>query len=275
MKTLVAPTDFSPDSLNAVNYAADMACVIGANLVLLHVCLLPVAFTEVTPPSNSIDQIRQDAEQKLEQLREKVSIRTAGLLKIDTVIRQGSVVREIDDFCASVDTYAVVMGPESAGALQRFLSGGRTVSAIKQLSWPLIVVPREVKFNRIRKIGLACDLRKVVQTLPIKEIKAMVTDFQTELHVLHVSHGIDDVFSNEKIEESGWLQDIIRGLKPTYHFIAGVDVEKGIIDFAEKNKLDLLIVIPKKHSLFNQIFQHSLSRCLVLHSHVPVMAIHE
>jgi nucleotide-binding universal stress UspA family protein len=37
MQTIVTPTNFSAASLNAVNYAADMACVIGANLSLLNV----------------------------------------------------------------------------------------------------------------------------------------------------------------------------------------------------------------------------------------------
>ena len=50
MKTIIAPTDFSPISLNAVNYAADMAVSINADLSLLYVCLLPITYGEAPYP---------------------------------------------------------------------------------------------------------------------------------------------------------------------------------------------------------------------------------
>ena len=37
MKVLIAPTDFSKASINSVNYAADMAFAIKAQLMLFHV----------------------------------------------------------------------------------------------------------------------------------------------------------------------------------------------------------------------------------------------
>ncbi len=275
MKIVVAPTDFSAISLNAVNYAADIACVIGANLSLIHVCLIPMAFSEVPAPACSIDQLITDAEEKLNELKEKISTRTGGRLQINTMVRQGNVVQEIDEYCATVNTYAVVMGSESSGAFERFLGAGKTVSAVKQFNWPLIVVPPDVKFTTIRKIGLACDFRKVAETIPIKEIKDMVQEFNATLHVLHVTNETGETFNEEKIEESGWLHNILAELKPNYHFINSPDIETSITGFAEKNKLDMLIVIPKKHNLFSTIFRQSNSKKLVLHSHVPVMAIHE
>ena len=42
MKTLLVATDFSNTSLNAVNYAADMAAAINAKLEVLHVMQVPV-----------------------------------------------------------------------------------------------------------------------------------------------------------------------------------------------------------------------------------------
>ena len=275
MKTIIALTDFSAISLNAVNYAADMACITGGNLSLIHVCSLPLTFSEVPPPAYSIKELIADAEEQMKELKEKIIFRTGERIKINTEVRQGEVITEIDDYCALLNPDAVVMGTESAGAFERFLFEGKTIAAMRQLSWPVIIVPPKVKFVSIRKIGLACDFRKVAETIPIKEIKELVNEFHTEFHVLHVSSESGDSFSAETIEESGWLQDIVGELNPIYHFINDTHIEKGINEFAEKNNLDLLIVIPKKHNLIRKIFQHSRSKQLVLHTHVPVMAIHE
>ena len=42
MKTIIVQTDFSPVSLNAVNFAADMAVAIDASILLFHVYNIPV-----------------------------------------------------------------------------------------------------------------------------------------------------------------------------------------------------------------------------------------
>jgi nucleotide-binding universal stress UspA family protein len=275
MQTIIAPTDFSAISLNAVNYAADLATVISTKLTLIHVYTLPMAFSEVPVSAYSVEQLETDAEEQMKQLKEKISERSGGRLTIDTILREGDVLFEIEKYCESVNPYAVVMGAESASAFERFLLGRKTIAAMNHITWPIIVVPPDAKFKSIRKIGLACDFRKVVDTIPFKEIKSLVKDTKAELHVLHVSTETGADYSAETIEESGWLQEILDELKPKYDFIKGKDIEAKLGEFAEKNNLDLLIVIPKKHDLLGKLFQQSHSRNLVLHTHVPVMSIHE
>jgi nucleotide-binding universal stress UspA family protein len=275
MKTVVAPTDFSAISVNAVNYAADLACLIDADLFLIHVCPIPLAFSEVPVPESRIDDLVKDAAEKMKLLREDILNRTRERIHISTEVKQGNVVYEIAEYCRELNPYAVIMGKEGANAFERVLLGGKTISAIAQLSWPLIVVPPEARFESLRKIGLACDFRKVVETIPVQEISSLMKEFNAEFHVLHASTENGGSFDDEKIEESEWLRDILADLHPHYHFIRGTDIEKNINEFAEKNKLDLLIVIPKKHSLIHKLFQKSFSRKLVLHTHVPVMAVHE
>ena len=42
MRTIVAPTVFSSVSIYALNYAADLAAAIEADLILLHVVQIPI-----------------------------------------------------------------------------------------------------------------------------------------------------------------------------------------------------------------------------------------
>jgi nucleotide-binding universal stress UspA family protein len=274
MKTIVAPTDFSVTSINAVEYAADMASVIGTDLSLIHVCQVPVAISEVPVSEYSVTELITDAEKQMALLKEKIGIRTGDRIHISTLVREGETITELETYCSSVNTYAVVMGTERAGAIERALFGGRTTTAMRKLGWPVIAVPAEAKFAGIKRIGLACDLKNVVDTIPVKELRSIVKELHAEFHVLHVSSEKEDSFTPENIEEAGWLQEMLEGLEPRYDFIKDSEPEKGIVDFAEKNNLDLLIVIPKKHDLLGSILHHSHSKRLVLHTHVPVMAIH-
>jgi nucleotide-binding universal stress UspA family protein len=276
MKTIVATTDFSPMSLTAVDYAADMACSINANLSLLHVCLLPMTYSEVPYPAENITSLMDGAEERMLQLKNDLIKRTAGKIKILTEVRTAAtVVAEIEDYCETQKPYAVVMGTQGSTAFERVFLGSNTIGAMKHLSWPLIIVPPEAKYISIKKIGLACDLKKVDDSIPFKEIRSLTKEFNAELHVLHISTENGKAYTVETMVESRSLQNMLDDLHPVYHFINDKDIEVGLIKFAEDNQLDLLIVVPKKHNIIDQLFHKSRSKKLVLHAHVPVMAVHE
>jgi len=64
-------------------------------------------------------------------------------------------------------------------------------------------------------------------------------------------------------------------IKPVYYFLNREDVVNGINEFAEKNNLDLVMIIPKKHRLIDTLFHKSRSKELVTHAHIPIVSIHE
>ena len=275
MKTIIAATDFSPISLNAVNYAADLACMTDGQLVLFHVYAVPMAMSEIPVANYDIEQLEADATMLMERLKEQLLDRTGKRIIIHTEVRPGDVLTQLLQYCSTIKPHAVVVGAESASGIELAMFGGKTLSAIRKIQCPLLVVPPFTKFSNIRKIGLACDLKDVLDSVRVREIKELVDEFKAELHVLHVSEETRDTFSPETIEESSLLQEMLDGMSPKYHFINEPVIEKGIIEFAEKNKLDLLIIIPKKHSFVSRLFRYSHSKELVLHAHMPVMSIHE
>ncbi len=274
MKTIIAPTDFSPLSINAVNYAADLACTAGFGLLLFHVYPLPVMAGEIPVPVYGIDDSEAYQKEKLEQLRADLLIRTRDRIKITTQAEQGDILLKIEEVCKLVDTYAVVVGPETVGKIGELAGAAVTSELLRELQWPVIIVPANVHFTNIRKIGLACDFRKVVSTIPVEEIKSIVKEFKAELHVLHVHDDPREPYDANTVAESGWLQEMLFDLHPKFHLINNHDIEEGIEQFAEAKNLDMMIVVPKKHSVLHNLFLKSHSKQLVLHSHVPVLAVH-
>jgi len=274
MKTIVAATDFSDASLDAVNYAADLACLIQTDLLIVHVCAFPVVITAI-PSYFTMEERLANAADQIEKLKDAVMARTKGMLKITTVVKQGDITEQINECCISQKTYAIVMGRTDMSVFERFILGSRTVAAVKKLAYPVITVPAGVQLQTIKNVGIACDFRNIIETLPVQEIKALFRELKATLHVLHVSNAADDAFSSRTIEQSAWFQELLGELTPRYHFIKAPDADRAIIELTGKLQLDLLIIIPKKHDMADNLFTHSHSRQLVLHAHVPVMSIHD
>ena len=275
MKTIIVPTDFSPVATNALNFAADMAININASLMLLHVYQVPVSMTDVPVVLVSGDELRKDSELRLKELKEALLHITSDKIKIYTEARMGNIVDELEDVAKHIEPFAVIMGTKGTSGVERMLFGSTTLTAIRHLKWPVIVVPPGKEYGTgIKKIGFACDFNKVIENTPVQFIRNMVKEFSAELHVLNVDYE-QRHFKPETPEESLMLHTLLEDLDPKYHFINHKDVEDGINEFAETNNIDLLITIPKKHSLLDNLFKHSSTKELVNQSHVPVMCVHE
>lgn len=271
MKTIIIATDFSAAALNAANYAAEMALAINADVLLLHVISISVTYTDVPVIVNNEDIIR-NRENEISKLKKELLARSKSKLIINTEVRMGNFFHELETFCHIINPFAVVMGSQGTTAAERFLTGSHTIHTMKNLMWPLLTVPPGSKFSSIKKIGLACDFIKVAEHTPIDEIKMLVKDFNAELHVLNT--GSEKKFNPEIVFQSGLLKEMLQRTNSFYHFISNENVDEGIIDFVEKNNIDLLIVLPKRRDLLNKLLHKSHSKQFVLHSHVPVMALH-
>ena len=276
MKTIIVPTDFSPVSINAANFAADMAIAINANILLFNVYNIPVAFSSGVPLMLiSVDELKQTCEFQLEQLKTKILHVTSGKIKVTTESRMGNIVDELEELCTHIQPFAVVMGAKGKTGVEKLVFGSTTLTAIRHLTWPVICVPQGKEYGKgIKKIGFACDFRQVVEITPVQFIKQMVKEFNAELHILNVDYK-EKHFRPETPEQSFLLHNLLKDINPNYHFINNADIEDGINDFAETNNLDLVIAIPRKHRILEGIFKPSSTRQLVFQSHIPVMCVHE
>lgn len=275
MKTIVVPIDFSAISENAAYYAAEMASVTGSNLALLHVCQVPLVISEIPVSQPQTEELIQEAFSRISRLRDQIFQQLKGDVKIDVDVKSGDVLTEINSFCSLLDTYAVVMGTESTTAFERLFFGGKTFEALDEIPWPLIIVPENAVFSGIKKIGLACDLQQIQETVPVAEIKKIVTDFQAELHVLTVFKETAENLDANMIRESRRLHVLLKDLQPVYHYSSAENIENEIVAFAEKSKFDFLMVIPKKHNLINKLFTKSHSRNILLQTQIPILSIHD
>lgn len=274
MKTLLVPTDFSPASINSVHYAAEMAKTIGADLLLVNVYKVPMTYSDISLVDLSVDALKQASEERLEELRTALKHITGPDVRIYTEARLGDTVDELETICKAIEPFAVVMGSKGTSEFQKLLMGSTTLTAIRHLKSPVFIVPTWTVYHGVKKIGLACDFKQLQETMPVQLIKNLVKEFRAVLHILNVNE--DGRRNTREVEEqSANLESLLGELKPIYHFVNGRNVEEEINRFAELNNLDMLEVVPKKHRLYEGMFHNSVSREVVSHAHIPILAIHE
>jgi nucleotide-binding universal stress UspA family protein len=274
MKKIIVPVDFSPAASNAATFAGELAAFYGAEIWLYHTYETPVAISEFAYPLFDISELQKAAENELALLKEKTqgSLRTS--VNIHTRAKMALLQDGLTELCDELNPDLVVMGISGKGALTQLLIGSNTIKAVHYLKYPVLVVPLKATFTPVRKIGFACDYREIKSTAPVPLLKKIVKDFNADLHILNIDFQNKNFTANE-VHESFILQELVDDIKPEYHSITSEDVTEGINWFADKAKLDWIVVIPKKHPVVQKIFSRSHTRHLLFHTHLPILCLHQ
>ena len=270
MKPLIVPVNFSASSINAAKYAASMALMMHTDLHLIHVLQLPVSNAELPLNEQIFDEMQQSAEQELQNLKADLQKQTEGNINIITRLEMGSVAHQLEEICRKKNPFAVVMGMRD-NPTERFLFGSNALFAIRHLHYPLLIIPDGTSFHAIQKIVLACDLTDCDKTIPVEYLKELQHVFHASLDVLNVN--TKKIGQLNSRTEFASLKDLLHDLYPTYHFNIGNTVEEGINKFLEQNNADLLLLLPKKHGMFE--FHKSHTKKMALSACLPIMTIHE
>lgn len=272
MKTIIVATDFSPISINAAYYAVELAAAVQAEVLLMNAVAIPLFVSEAPIPAETFETMLDDADKDLKQLQEKLAIFSNNTVSINYRSILGTLVNDLEDLSSSIDVFAIVMGTQGAGATDRVLFGSNTISAMRNLPVPVIIVPKHARYKGISNIGLACDLKDVTNTLPIKSITDILTLFNSSLHVFYVSKTEQDKAS--MLPESISLQNNLMKFHPKMHFLINENIEEGIFEAAEKENIDLLMIVPKEHGLIYSVFHKSVSKGIIIHPQMAIMTIH-
>lgn len=273
MKTIIIATDFSDVAMNAAAYGAEMAKDIGADLILFHTYHMPVSPADIPLQSVNVAELKQTAEKNMTALEEKIKAITGDLVKVTKEAILGYMPEDLETYCKNINPFIIIMGAKGATDLEHIFFGSTTLSTIRYVTWPVIAVPQAQKYSSIKKIGFACDFTEAVETTPAERIKELVKTFNAELHVLKISthNQLKEITPHETVLLHAMLED----MKPEYHYIENTDVEAGVHQFAEENKLDMVIVVPKKHSLIGSFFHKSNTKKFLTKSKIPVICMHD
>lgn len=275
MKLILAATDFSKASRNAINYAAEMAKRTKARLLLFHSYMPPVIASDVPVVLPSSSELEKDAMKAMKRIATSLQKKHGGSLKTELVCQYGLAVAAIIDYAEENKADLIVMGMKGAGPLKEKLFGSITTDVIKKSKRPVLSIGHDVKFNPIKHIAFATDYQEIASFAILDPVKELATQFKAHIHLLNVapdsslvptvSHAIQGIKTNHAFD----------GYKHSFHAIINKSVADGIKEFTGLRKMDLVVMIARKHSFFQTLFKSRTTKHVAFHTNTPLLTIHE
>lgn len=286
MKKILIPTDFSVPAENAAHYGIALAKMAKAEVILCHAFKVPAEApmaAQVAWPLLDYTDMQQYAASELDKQVEKL---TASSCEPDTDIYcpalscesdLGTVCDVVDRLVEEKQIDLVVMGMAGAGGLVQFVLGSNSRAMIERLSYPVLLVPYEASFKKIRKIVFATDLN-VDDLKPLKFLIGIAACCNAVIVVMHIT----DYETQKNEEDQHRLEDFFEAVstkisypKVKYEYVWNTNLDNGLAWMAEQKDVDLIAVVHQQHRLLDRIFNGSHTQKLARRTQIPLLVFPE
>ncbi len=272
MKTILVPTDFSVASRNATIYAVEFAKATHCKIILYHAFYIPVAIVGEMPImlAEDADIFRVESLNHLKN--EAAELGKNSSVEIECITTEGFVVDEVMNLEKIKKPDYILMGMKVSGSFNERVLGSVATDIIRKTKTPVIIVPEKAKYTTIEKMAFACDYKMGTNTQILKPIKDFVKMFNSQLYVLTILKEGESLES-DKILTGITVDNYFADVKHVYHFPEDNDFMHGINEYISKNNINMVSILPHKHTLLEKILGESYTKKLAFHTMVPMLVL--
>ena len=267
--SLLILTDFFQAANRALDYASNLAGPLGARLVLLHVrrdsIVDPELFTGVL---SNLDQ--RAVALALNSLTSELTV------PVVAEVGHGRVANAVADAVGRHHPTLVVLGRNDTDDTPDELVSTTALDILRTAPYPMLVVPHNVRTAAPpRRILLALDGEPFSLGTHAGAIRHLLDALHAELTVLNVCETADPNDSAAAtlamVQRTGLTADLEQPVR-TVNLSAKAPAE-GILQMARSADFDFVVLIARPRSFLGELFHHSVTVQVLLHSAIPVLVL--
>lgn len=272
MKRILVPTDFSSQAEIALKVAAQLAKRFDGEIYLLHMLELPLQL--VDPVNGSGTQNLPEALffMKLAKKRFKELVEQPYLqgIKVHDTVEFHQAFDGIMEISKEHNCDIIVMGSHGATGFKEMIIGSNTEKVVRNSHIPVLVIKSENENFNVDNFVFAtdCDLEN---KHTLRNAKRFADKIDAKLHLLYVNTA-NTFMTTEDAQKC--MQEFVEGediTNVTLNVYNDVNVEKGIINFAQKIDAGLIGISTHGRKGLAHFFNGSISEDLVNHAKRPVV----
>ena len=259
IRKVLIPTDFLPCARAAFRYAQQLASDDESfTLVVLHV------------PHRAPDEAEQAAiQQRFAQMKHSLSLRLQATSLF--LVREGDLVSTVLHAQQAQSADLIVMGTDGSEE-EEDQAESRTARLVLEADCPVLVIPAGVKEFRMKQIALALDQNEVDDENSLGVVHDFARWFGAKVHLLTIRQQTSPSPVQDQ-EAEKLLEYYLETLDYRHAFPEGTDIEQGIMDYTQKNDIDLLAILPNNHAQKTQPSEGRLTKLLALRTQIPLLTI--
>ncbi len=266
MAHILLPTDFSEGSLNACAYALDLFGTDGHTYTLVHAYMDPVpGYATMVDMSSTL--YAASVEGMAGFVGRFHGMKGAKTAVVDTRIVYGPLAAALTGVSEEKGADLIAMGTQGAAGAAFF--GSNAGAMAKASTVPLLIVPKEARFQGLRRILLADD-HTGVQPPALGLLVELAHRFAAHITIAHVLRAEDEAPDARVVAD---YDTAFSGVGHSYSSEPGEDVALALSNAAERDNMDLVAVLHHHTDFLNGLFHGSVAKQLAMHTRIPLMVL--
>jgi nucleotide-binding universal stress UspA family protein len=279
IKTILVPTDFSETAGNALRQAIQIAKMNKAEITLLHI-VTPFDITyQKQKPSDKFDhhslynKVVKAAENELKKIAKEITEKNS--IKVECIVKVELVIEDVICNVAEKEkTDLIVMGTHGTAGAREFFAGKNTYLVVHHAECPVLTIPK-----RTSKQGL----KNIILPIRLESNSRQKVDYAVQIarlfdSTVFITGYTDDTNKSKQNKVKQYVAQVENylsalGIKNKSTSIFSENFTKETLDYAKKNKADLIVVMKKHDFSLNQLVKGTYSEQFVNHSEIPVLSV--
>jgi len=274
IKNIIVAIDFSVTARNAYRYAKGLAASLGAELTLVHVKehLVIVSDVMIAPfPSDYKDLIKDMEELVAEENKATPQVNLKQEVKIEVLT--GDPANALIEFSENENVDLIVIGTTGLSDVLTKLFGSISLKVSNKSLCPVILVPREAKWQTVEQILFASDFDSMNATF-VNKISDFAVNIGAHIHFVNVRNydpilepKQKDIDWNELLVDSAFLTN----KKATVY---GNDTVNALKKYSDGYGIHLLAFASKHRNFWENLAHKSITENMALSTIKPLMVMH-
>ncbi|WP_309613828.1 universal stress protein [Flavobacterium sp.] len=270
MKKILVPTDFSNHAHYALKVASQIARKNGGEIILLHMLELPHQAGDAIGSGHDLPEIMLFKNAAINRLEDLMDDECLDGLKVSEIIQFELAFDGILKVSEKNDIDLIVMGSHGASGFKEMFIGSNAEKVVRNSVAPVLIIKKEVEEFNVSKFVFASDFTDEIKK-PFAKVVEFANKFGAELELAMIN--TPSTFKPTHVAKE-IMKNFVSNFtinKYTINIYNDVNVENGILHFADHIDADLIGVSTHGRKGLSHFFNGSISEDLVNHSLRPVV----
>jgi nucleotide-binding universal stress UspA family protein len=278
-KKILLPTDFSKNSINAINYAIKLYKEESCEFFILHSYYLP-GFSKnnllsPVPTEQKLNEVKEKAERNMKKLKAHALFNTENSKHTFFFLNEfGSFIDVLKKIVEKENIKLIIMGTRGETDDKNIILGSNAVITMEEVrNCPVFVIPGNVIFKHPNEIVFPTSFKTHYKENELATLIEISQLTKTPIRILHIKK--DKELNKEQVKNKALLNQILAPSIFTHHELYSSNLHEAVRCFSQSRESEMIAFVNKKHHFFGSVFSNPMVKELGDHANIPILALHD
>lgn len=275
MISILLPTDFSENSMNAIKYALEFFKYQKTEFYFMHAyqndfynheLLSRAVFDDI------LDNVRSNSQHQLETLLAKVKEMAPNpRFRYHTISSYNTLVDEANLIADAKNIDLIVMGTKGKSDERHIIFGSQTFQVLKYVKCPVLAIPANYTNTQPKRILFPTNYLIPYKRRELKLLCDLAASYRSVIDVLYVSK--NDKLSMRQEDNQTFIKETVCKSEVSFHIEHSKNISRSIQKYIKKHDVDMLVMVNTHHSFLEDMLFPSNIDKVSINLKIPLLAM--